>query len=71
MNLAHVLRKPALLNEGLITSRLGADIALFTSVGLHVIEHCVLAILGDTTVRAHIFALLILCVGGGRLCHFL
>ncbi len=68
MDLAHMLCKSTFLDKGLFTSRLSTHILLFACVGLHMIEHCVLAVLGNAALRAHIFALLVLCVGGGCNC---
>jgi len=52
MGLHHVLLEPGLLDKGLAASRFGTNVVEDTGVLLHVIEHSVLALLDDSTIRA-------------------
>ena len=69
MCLCHVLLKPALLNERLLTPRLGARIVLYPGVLLQMIEHCVLAVRNLVTIRADELTNLILRVRQFCLIH--
>jgi hypothetical protein len=61
-----MLLEAALLDEGLSTPRLGADMGTIIRVHLHVVEHCILSCLCDTAFGADKLSFLVTNVCRGH-----